>query len=273
MFRVAMPERQADNFSQEDIERLGGNTALMTAATDTPHSLYGGGLLVRLEVPVQLDSQDAAEFVNTMNRWELSGAVLPGLELPPLFGSWCLGPRGPTFVTFIPNHLGAQIPGVLQNVMIWNQQRTQWLRRCFDALNSAISPDLIRAYALTDFCVLTEEPFAVRIGQRSVQLAKLHAAHQTDCSAFITAFNPGSDLLGEAANEERHAALLRELYTRELAFVEGEGKDPSNEWPGERSVLVFGMVPEAAKALGAQFGQNAVVWSGADAIPRLILLR
>jgi hypothetical protein len=67
--------------------------------------------------------------------------------------------------------------------------------------------------------------------------------------------------------------MLGELSASGLAFVEGVGNDPSNIWPGERSFLVLGLVPEAAKSLGAQFGQNAIVWSGADAIPRLILLR
>jgi hypothetical protein len=177
------------------------------------------------------------------------------------------------FVTFIPNHLGAQIPGVLQNVMIWNQQRTIWLRQRLDALNSAIPPDRIRAYALTDFRVLTEEPFTLRIGQRSVQLGELHDAHQTDCSAFVTACNPGSELLTEATNAERHAALVSELAARGLSFIEGMGTDSSNKWPGERSVLVFGILPEHTKSLGRQFDQNAIVWSGADAIPRLILLR
>jgi hypothetical protein len=37
--------------------------------------------------------------------------------------------------------------------------------------------------------------------------------------------------------------------------------------------LVFGLTLEAAKAMGRTLEQNAIVWSAADAIPRLILLR
>jgi Protein of unknown function (DUF3293) len=43
-------------------------------------------------------------------------------------------------------------------------------------------------------------------------------------------------------------------------------------WPSERSLLVLGLSPKIAREIGAQFGQNAVVWTGADGIPGLILL-
>jgi len=36
---------------------------------------------------------------------------------------------------------------------------------------------------------------------------------------------------------------------------------------------VPGLSLEASKSLGARFEQNAIVWSGADAVPQLILLR
>jgi hypothetical protein len=51
------------------------------------------------------------------------------------------------------------------------------------------------------------------------------------------------------------------------------GQHPSNAWAGEESFLCFGISLEAAKALGRRFEQNAIVWSAADAIPQLILLR
>jgi len=53
----------------------------------------------------------------------------------------------------------------------------------------------------------------------------------------------------------------------------GIGKHPSNDWPGEDSFLVFGLNLEAARALGARFEQNGFIWSSADGVPQLILLR
>ena len=64
MFRGPLAPALSQGLSTEDIERLGGNTALMAATTTEPHSLYGPGLLVGLQIPVQVRGEDAAEFIN-----------------------------------------------------------------------------------------------------------------------------------------------------------------------------------------------------------------
>ncbi|SHL69343.1 Protein of unknown function [Nitrosospira sp. Nsp11] len=56
-------------------------------------------------------------------------------------------------------------------------------------------------------------------------------------------------------------------------IIEGEGFDPCGKWPAEKSFLALGLDLKESSALGKEFGQNAIVWAGADAIPRLILLR
>ena len=62
-----------------------------------------------------------------------------------------------------------------------------------------------------------------------------------------------------------------ELKTRGLAFVDAIGQHPTNGWAGEPSFLVFGLPLDAAKTLCARLEQNGFVWSGADAVPRLIV--
>ena len=84
---------------------------------------------------------------------------------------------------------------------------------------------------------------------------------------------PFSQILDDEANAERHAALGQELGRRSLASIEGIGQHPSNLWPGEPSYLVFGLTLVAAKTLGTRLEQNAIVWTGTDAVPQLILLR
>ena len=69
------------------------------------------------------------------------------------------------------------------------------------------------------------------------------------------------------------ASRLRQLARHEERIIEGTGFDPRGTWPEERSFLVLGLDLEASRALGREFKQNAIVWSGSDAIPRLILLR
>ena len=45
------------------------------------------------------------------------------------------------------------------------------------------------------------------------------------------------------------------------------------EWPPEPSYLVLGSALDAAKAIGTELRQNAIVWCGPDCLPQLILLR
>jgi hypothetical protein len=138
---------------------------------------------------------------------------------------------------------------------------------------SEISPLTIKAYLETDYCVFGESPFVLRAGIANESLAKLYKRLKINCSAFVTAFNPFSKDVGEAANAVRQAELTRELEQRNLVFFEGIGKHPSGEWTAEPSYLVLGLSLEAAKALGKKYDQNAIIWCGSDAIPELVLLR
>jgi hypothetical protein len=104
--------------TEEQLERTAGRTSLFQLVTDQPHSLYGNGVLARLELPVAFDEQTGPALIDELNRWELSG-----IDLPPLFGAWCLGPRAPTFVSFIPNQYSVGLPGLLQNLTVWAHGR------------------------------------------------------------------------------------------------------------------------------------------------------
>ena len=138
---------------------------------------------------------------------------------------------------------------------------------------SVIDPRTIQAYLETEYRAHGEPSFTLRVGQASADLLSAHKRQKADCSAFLTACNPFSESFDEAANAARQAALAKELSGRSLVFLPGIGQHPSNRWPGEDSFLVFGLTLEAAKVLGARFEQNGFVWSGADAVPQLILLR
>lgn len=139
--------------------------------------------------------------------------------------------------------------------------------------DSAIHPSTIQAYLETEYRVYGEPGFTLRVGQANADLLSAHKRQRVDCSAFLTACNPFSLSVDEADNMAKQAALAKELSRRSLVFLQGVGQHPSNEWPGEASFLVFGLTLEAAKALGSRFEQNGFVWSGTDAVPRLILLR
>ena len=136
----------------------------------------------------------------------------------------------------------------------------------------AIAPELLTAYRETDYRVLGDPPFTLRIDQPSAPLALMHASHGVMCSAFITAFNPLSELQDDASNAMHQAQLMAHLHAKGFKFVEGVGVHPSGRWRGEHSVLVLGIALEDARVLGSQLRQTAILWAGADAVPALISL-
>jgi len=138
---------------------------------------------------------------------------------------------------------------------------------------SVIDAATLQAYRETHYRVLGEDGFTLMVDVPSPALLAAHRRHRVDASPFLTACNPHSVRQAAASNAEAHTRLARELRSRSLAFAEGIGEHPCNGWPGEESFLVFGLALEAAKVLGAQFGQNAIVWASADAVPRLVMLR
>lgn len=138
---------------------------------------------------------------------------------------------------------------------------------------SEIAPSTIKAYRETQYYIAAPAPFVLRVGVVNEALARACAQHNANCCAFITASNPYSRLVDDQQNAERQAALARELEQRGLTFFHGIGRHPSGSWPPETSYLVLGLSLEAAKALGTEYQQNAILWCGADAVPELILLR
>jgi hypothetical protein len=139
-------------------------------------------------------------------------------------------------------------------------------------------PDTLQAYRETHYEVHADDAlgsaaFSLKIDAVCEELMKVYAHHEVDCSAYLTACNPYSDLRDENRNPARQAALHAEIEKRGLRCFPGFGKHPTGPWPGEDSFLVLGLSLEDAKALGRQFEQNAIVWCGADAVPKLILLR
>lgn len=138
---------------------------------------------------------------------------------------------------------------------------------------STIDRETIQAYLETHYCVQTEPVIVLRVDEPCPDLAVAHDRKNADCSAFLTAWNPLSQVLSGSENASRHVALTNELEHRSLEYVDVVSHHPSNGWPNEPGVLVFGLSLEAAKTLGTRYEQNAIVWNGPDAVPRLVLLR
>ena len=138
---------------------------------------------------------------------------------------------------------------------------------------SLISADLVQAYCETDFRVEAPEPFTLKVGRVSEALQGLYRLHGCHSAGYVTACNPYSEEATPEQNNAAQARLEEDLRLRSLTFLPGVGQHPSQQWPGEPSFLLLGLSREASKTLGQDWGQNAIVWCGADAVPELVLLR
>ena len=69
--------------------------------------------------------------------------------------------------------------------------------------DSVIDRSTIRAYRETDYRVHGDVPRTLKVGVASPALAALYKTERTTTSAFITACNPGSRVIDEAANAGR----------------------------------------------------------------------
>ena len=138
---------------------------------------------------------------------------------------------------------------------------------------SNVDPATIAAYAATHYVVNGIEPgFVLRAGQLSAELKALHQQTGVACSAFLTAWNPGSRRRANEINQAAQCELEATLRAAALPLFAGVGVDPNGNWPGEQSVLVLGIGRERAERLGRHYGQIAILWIGADAVPEVVLL-
>lgn len=129
---------------------------------------------------------------------------------------------------------------------------------------------LLTAYKETNYWVNSfKNP--LKIGMENNDLKDLYTRNKITSSAYITAYNPFSKELSDTENKERNNQLLKDCI--EYKHFQGEGKHPSNEWPGEPSFLFLGMDLETASTIGKKYEQNAILWIDKDAIPQLINLR
>jgi hypothetical protein len=101
--------------SEQDLDRMAGQTSLLRIKKSS-HPFFGNGVFASLELPISLEEEGLPQLINIFNRWEISNP-----DLSPLFGAWCLGPRAPSFVSFLPNQLC--FPGVVQNLAMWDLAR------------------------------------------------------------------------------------------------------------------------------------------------------
>ena len=139
---------------------------------------------------------------------------------------------------------------------------------------TAIAKDVITAYRAAHYSFEANgRSIDLRIDQPCPALKPLLGNARCATACCITAWNPlGTDATPQQ-NEAAQRELLHLLETAKRRFLPASGADPNGSWGPEPGFLVFGVTCGEAIEMGNCFRQNALLWIGADAVPRLLLLR
>lgn len=134
-----------------------------------------------------------------------------------------------------------------------------------------IAPELYEAYRSTRYCArIGKEELVLQVDSPSSPLKELMDEQGASSGCFITACNPFSEACDEATNAAANERLRHLLVNAGWRVFEGEGRGSDDGWPAEPSFLVLGCTRNDAIGLCEAFGQNAVLWFGADAMPVLL---
>ena len=130
--------------------------------------------------------------------------------------------------------------------------------------------ELFDSYRRTTYIAQTPlGEIRLRVGVRDEKLAMLLEFHEAEEWAFITAFNPGSQLLSVEENLSRQRRMDEKLRDAGWRCFPGEGVGDDANWSAEQSVLVLGIDRPRAVELAREFGQNAIL-AGDESLPELV---
>jgi hypothetical protein len=140
-------------------------------------------------------------------------------------------------------------------------------------MTQTISTQLVKAYRKAHYFVHHgEEVYLLKVGEVNHALSILLQSYGACSAAFLTAYNPYSQMRSLDENQAAHEKLLAELAQSGIETIDGLGTDPHDDWDAEPSVLALGLTRSHAEQLADQYGQNAFLWiANANALVNLKL--
>lgn len=130
---------------------------------------------------------------------------------------------------------------------------------------------LSQAFKSTDYnAELPDELFVFHIGQDKSATTSMMDRFGITTFAYITAWNPYSQIADSAKNEEANLRLENELKLSGLKFFQCNGTDPSKIWPSEPGFIIFDCDRRWVKKLARRYRQHAIAYATKGRLPRLI---
>ena len=122
--------------------------------------------------------------------------------------------------------------------------------------------DLEKAYQNTIYSVcINEDVFDIRINE-SLPLELNGLISSVKSAAFLTAWNPRSELLSETENKKRNIQLRSKLQP--FITYESIGQSIDEKWAGEESFFILDIDKASVEQLAVEFEQFAYVWCVKD---------
>lgn len=129
---------------------------------------------------------------------------------------------------------------------------------------------LLQAYRETVYQVLNPD-IAIEIGVANSTLNHFLQQMNARTWAFITAWNPRSQLLTLEENKQRHQAFVEMVEKAGYLYFEGKGVGTNTNWEPEKSVLILNISKENALRIAGYFDQNALVFGVIHKPPQMLL--
>jgi len=140
----------------------------------------------------------------------------------------------------------------------------------FSPSRASTAAQLEAAYHATTYLIRPMSgKLVLRIGEPSPELEQLLIKSRCQCWAFISAVNPESKRLSEAANANRHRQLLALISELKLPYYTGDGVPDAPGWPIEPGFFIREIGLKKALEIGKQFKQVAIVAGESGSAPRL----
>lgn len=130
---------------------------------------------------------------------------------------------------------------------------------------------LFDAYHATRYQILAQPPINLRIGQASPELDAWLDRQGARHAAFLTAWNPRSQLLSPRQNALRQTQLERQLSDQDLPYAPALGVPDQPGWTAETSVVISAIDRPHAEQLAEAFEQYGWLWLTAGEPVELVL--
>ena len=135
-----------------------------------------------------------------------------------------------------------------------------------------VHPNLVREYRKTLYCSNVKGiDIKLEVGKVNKELSNILKDKNLTTAAFLTAYNPYSEIKSVSENEKSQIDLEEDIKNLGPEFYDGDGHDPDGIWSPEKSILILGISQQQAEILSDKYRQNAFIWL--NTVDALVSLR